>query len=191
MKSDSCTFLKKDHLGHVQFAVMAYVEYLALAGSAQMGKDFISVIQEEFTVKHVNFLTSENPVEVHWWVAQDRWDHWQSRNRRTQTSGSFRRSKGSVRQSHLSEVQDSCRKPLWMAQLRDDLKHPVKELSRSLINPQDQDIKNLIHLLKYVNQSRDVVFVMEPQLPARKQYGKFLVQIVRYSGSDWAGCQNF
>ena len=31
--------------------------------SAQMVKDFIVSIQEEFTLKHVNFLTSENPVE--------------------------------------------------------------------------------------------------------------------------------
>ena len=80
-------------------------------------------------------------------------------------------------------------KLLWMAQLRDDLKHPVKELSRSLINPQDQDIKNLVHLLKYVNQTRDFVFVMEPQLPVRNQEVKFPVQIVSYSDSDWAGCQ--
>ena len=78
-------------------------------------------------------------------------------------------------------------KLLWMAQLRDDLKYPVKELSRSLINPQDQDIKNLVHLLKYVNQTRDFVFVMEPQLPVRNQEGKFPDQIVSYSDSDWAG----
>ena len=32
-------------------------------GSAQMVKDFIMMIQEEFTLKHVNFLTSENSVE--------------------------------------------------------------------------------------------------------------------------------
>ena len=76
-----------------------------------------------------------------------------------------------------------------MAQLRDDLKYPVKELSRSLINPQDQDVKNLVHLLKYVNQTRDFVFVMEPQLPVRNQDGKFPVQISSYSDSDWAGCQ--
>ena len=76
-----------------------------------------------------------------------------------------------------------------MAQLRDDLKYPVKELSRSLVNPQDQDVKNLVHLLKYVNQTRDFVFVMEPQLPVRNQDGKFPVQVISYSDSDWAGCQ--
>ena len=63
MKSDSCTFLKKDHLGHVQLAGMAYFDDLVMSGSAQMVKEFISMIQEEFTLKHVNFLTSQNPVE--------------------------------------------------------------------------------------------------------------------------------
>ena len=63
MKSESCAFLKKDENGHVQLAVMAYVDDLVISGSAQMVKDFILMIQEEFTVKHVNFLTSENPVE--------------------------------------------------------------------------------------------------------------------------------
>ena len=67
---------------------------------------------------------------------------------------------------------------------------PVKELSRSPTNPEDQDIKNLIQLLKYVNQTRDFVFVMEPQLPVRTQEGKFPVPIVSYSDSDWAGCPN-
>ena len=76
-----------------------------------------------------------------------------------------------------------------MAQLRDNLKYPVKQLSRSLINPQDQDVKNLIHLLKYVNQNIDFVFVMEPQLAVRNQHSKFPVQIVSNSDSDWATCQ--
>ena len=62
-KSDSCTFLKKDQMGHVQLAVMVYVDDLVASGNAQMVKEFITMIQEEFTLKHVNFLASENPVE--------------------------------------------------------------------------------------------------------------------------------
>ena len=55
--------VSKGMVGHVQLAVMAYVDDLVLSGSAQMVKEFISVIQETFTLKHINFLTSENPVE--------------------------------------------------------------------------------------------------------------------------------
>ena len=56
------TFLKKDQLGHVQLSVTAYVDGLVISGSAQKVKEFASVIQEEFTLKHVSFFTSENPV---------------------------------------------------------------------------------------------------------------------------------
>ena len=210
MKSDSCTFLKKDQNGHVQLAVMAYVDDLVISGSAQMVKDFIVMIQEEFTLKHVNFLTSENSVEflgrtikrlkngnITMEFSQKFIDEllkiFEVTGKVTTTGLKLQalpedqkvQCDRVIHQKYRSAVG----KLLWMAQLRDDLKYPVKELSRSLINPQDQDVKNLVHLLKYVNQTRDFVFVMEPQLPVRNQEGKFPVQIVSYSDSDWAGCQ--
>ena len=210
MKSDSCTFLKKDQDGHVQLVVMAYVDDLVISGSAQMVKDFIVSIQEEFTLKHVNFLTSENPVEFLGRSIK----RLKNGNITMEFSQKFIDDllkifevTGNVTTTGLKlqalpedqkvqcdrvihqKYRSAVGKLLWMAQLRGDLKYPVKELSRSLVNPQDQDIKNLVHLLKYVNQTRDFVFVMEPQLPVRNQEGKFPVQIVSYSDSDWAGCQ--
>ena len=205
MKSDSCTFLRRDQNGHVQLAVMAYVDDLVISGSAQMVK-----IQEEFTLKHVKFLTSENSVEflgrtikrlkngnITMEFSQKFVDEvlkiFEVTGKVTTTGLKLQvlpedqkaQCDRVIHQKHRSAVG----KLLWMAQLRDDLKYPVKELSRSLTNPQDQDIKHLIHLLKYVNQTRDFVFVMEPQLPVRDQEGRFPVQIVSYSDSDWAGCQ--
>ena len=205
MKSDSCAFLKKDQNGHVQLAVMAYVDDLVISGSAHMVTDFIMMIQEEFTLKHVNFLTSENPVEflgrtikrlkngnITMDFSQKFIDEllkiFEVTGKVTTTSLKLQvlpedqkaQCDKVIHQIYRSAVG----KLLWMAQLRDELKYPVKELSRSLINPQDQDIKNLVHLLKYVNQTRDFVFVMVPQLPIRNQEGKFPVQIVSYSDSD-------
>ena len=52
-------------------------------------------------------------------------------------------------------------KLLWMSQLRDDIKHPVQELSRSLSNPQESDFDNIKNLLNYINQNRDFIFIME------------------------------
>ena len=72
-----------------------------------------------------------------------------------------------------SVFRTAMRKLLWMSQLRDDIKYPVKELSRSLSNP----------------QTRDFIFIMEPQVPAPNSQGLFPVEIVSYSDSDWAGCQ--
>ena len=80
-------------------------------------------------------------------------------------------------------------KLLWTSQLRDDIKYPVKELSRSWSNPQESDFDNLKHLLKYVNQTRDFIFVMEPQIPAPNAQGLSPVEIINYSDSFWAGCQ--
>ena len=70
MKSDSCAFLKKDQNGHVQLAVMAYVDDLVISGSAQMVKDFIMMIQEEFTLKHVN--SSLQRIQWSSWVERSR-----------------------------------------------------------------------------------------------------------------------
>ena len=88
-----------------------------------------------------------------------------------------------------SKFRTAIGKLLWMSQLRDDIKFPVKELSRSLTNPQDVDFDNLIHLLKYVNQTRDYVYVMEPHIPTADSQGFIPVEVVSYSDSDWAGCQ--
>ena len=65
----------------------------------------------------------------------------------------------------------------------------VVNLSRSLINPQAPDFDNLIHLLKYVNQTRDFVYVMDPQIPTATSQGFIPVEVMRYSDADWAGCQ--
>ena len=210
MKSDSCAFLKKDQDGHVQLVVMAYVDDLVISGSAQMVKDFIVSIQEEFTLKHVNFLTPENPIEflgrsikrlkngnITMEFSQKFIDDllriFEVTGKVTTTGLKLQAipedQKVQCDRVIHQKFRSAVGKLLWMAQLRDDLKYPVKELSRSLINPQDQDVKNLVHLLKYVNQTRDFVFVMEPQLPVRNQDGKFPVQISSYSDSDWAGCQ--
>ena len=53
-----------------------------------------------------------------------------------------------------SSFRTAVGKLLSISQLRDDIKYPVKELSRSLSNPQESDLDNLKHLLKYVNQTR-------------------------------------
>ena len=88
-----------------------------------------------------------------------------------------------------SRFRTAIGKLLWMSQLRDDIKFPVKELSRSPTNPQASGFDNLIHLLKYVNQSRDFVHVMDPHIPTADSQGFISVEVVSYSDSDWAGCQ--
>ena len=57
-----------------------------------------------------------------------------------------------------------------MSQLKVDTNYPFKELSRSSSHPQEPDIDTLKHLLKHVNQIRDFVFVLDPQVPAQRTH---------------------
>ena len=63
MKSDPCTFTGKDSTGHLNLMVMAYVDDLVVAGEAQAVQEFIQEIQQTFSLKHVDYLTPDNPVE--------------------------------------------------------------------------------------------------------------------------------
>ena len=75
-----------------------------------------------------------------------------------------------------------------MSQLRDDIKVPIRELSRSLINPQASDFDNLIHLLKYVNQTRGFVYVMDPQVPTADSQG--FIPVVSHIAVKEAHCSD-
>ena len=138
-------------------------------------------IQKTFSLKHIGFLTPDHPVEFLGRIIKKR--------RSGQITMEFSQkfidnllslfkitSKGHHKWCQDSdgpeEDQVKCDKEnhflfstavgklLWMSQLRDDIKYPVKELSRSLSsNPQASDFDNLKHLLKYVNQTRDFVFL--------------------------------
>ena len=61
--------------------------------------------------------------------------------------------------------------------IRDYIKHEVKQLSKALANAQDADFSNLEHFLKYANQTRDFIFVMDLQVPASDSRGSFLFRL--------------
>ena len=210
MKSDPCTFTGVDSKGHLNLMVMAYVDDLIVSGEAQAVQTFIQEIQKTFNLKHVDYLTVNSPVEFPGRVIKVK--------RPGQITMEFPqklidnllglfdvKGKSTTNGVKIHQVpkedQVQCEKGmhskfrtaigklLWMSQLRDDIKFPVKELSRSLVNLQPVDFDNLVHLLKYVNQTRDYVFVMEPQRPTADSQGLIPVEILSFSDSDWAGCQ--
>ena len=63
MKSDPCTFTGVDSKGHLNLMVMAYVDDLIVSGEAQAVQTFIQEIQKTFSLKHVDYLTTDSPVE--------------------------------------------------------------------------------------------------------------------------------
>ena len=63
MKSDTCTFTGVDSQGHLNLMVMAYVDDLIVSGEAQAVQTFTQGIHKTFSLKHVDYLTPNNPVE--------------------------------------------------------------------------------------------------------------------------------
>ena len=62
-KSDLCALIGKDHSGKVNLVVMAYVDGLVSASeSVRVKKDFKD-IQETFSLKHIDFLNPNHPIE--------------------------------------------------------------------------------------------------------------------------------
>ena len=165
MKSDPCTFTGVDSQGYLNLMVMAYVDDLIVSGEAQAVQTFIQEIQKTFSLKHVDYLTPNNPVEFLGRIIKVK--------KAGQITLEFpqklidsllglfgvkgKSTTNGVKIHQVSkEDQVQCEKEMhskfrtaigklmWMSQLRDDLKFPVKELSRSLVNPQAADFDNLI-----------------------------------------------
>ena len=63
VKSDPCTFTGMDSTDHLNLMVRAYVDDLVVAGEAQAVQEFSQEIQKTFSLKHVDYLTPDNPVE--------------------------------------------------------------------------------------------------------------------------------
>ena len=56
MNSDLVLFSNRTTWVMFSLQIMAYVDDLAIAGSSKLVKEIMSIFQEEFTLKHVNFL---------------------------------------------------------------------------------------------------------------------------------------
>ena len=136
---------------------MAHVDDLVIAGEDHSVQKFVKDIQETFSLKHVDYLTPDHPVEFLGRIIKVK--------RSGQITMAFpqklidnlldlfkvkgRSTTNGVKMETISkEDQVKCDKDmhsklrtatgnlLWMSQLREGIKFPVKELSRSLKNLQ-------------------------------------------------------
>ena len=182
----------------------AYVDDLVVSGESASVERFFQEIQKTFSLKHIDYLTPDHSVqlvikkrgsgnhhgvfaEVHRQFARIAQGHCKNHHDGVKVPTIPKEDQVKCDKENHSLFRTPVGKLLRMSQLRDDIKHPVKELSRSLSNAQESDFDNLKRLLK----TRDFVFVMEPQIPAPNVQGLILVEITSYSDSDWAGCQKF
>ena len=78
-------------------------------------------------------------------------------------------------------------KLLWATPVRPDISFAVKELSRSLQAPTQQDEKQLKHLLRYLKGTLHFTTSLQPPRKRVVEQASS-IQIQAYSDSDWAGC---
>ena len=63
MKSAPCAFTGFNVSGHVDLIVMAYVDDLVVSGESASVQRFFQEIQKTFSLKHIDYLTPDHPVE--------------------------------------------------------------------------------------------------------------------------------
>ena len=78
-------------------------------------------------------------------------------------------------------------KLLWATPVRPDISFAVKELSRSLQAPTQQDEKQLKHLLRYLKGTLHFTTSLQPPRKRVVEQASS-IQIQAFSDSDWAGC---
>ena len=80
-------------------------------------------------------------------------------------------------------------KLLWATPVRPDISFAVKELSRSLQSPTQQNEKQLKHVLRYLKGSLQYTTCLQP--PRKRvveQEQASTIEIQAFADSDWAGC---
>ena len=63
MRSDPCAFTGFDSSGRVNLIVMAYVDDLVASGGSSSVQRFFQETQRTFSLKHIDYLTPDHPVE--------------------------------------------------------------------------------------------------------------------------------
>ena len=73
----------------------------------------------------------------------------------------------------------------WMGNLRMDIMHAIKELSRRLASPTTDHWAKLKHLLRYLRGTKDYVQELCPKLRLSEKHSSLGVHT--YMDNDWAG----
>eukprot|EP00971_Amphidinium_carterae_P263863 5235072-Amphidinium_carterae.2 len=68
-----------------------------------------------------------------------------------------------------------------------DIAFAVKELSRSLQQPDNEDLKNLKQLLRYIKGTMNYKLTLSPKATYNEK-NEIQVDIQSFADSEWAGC---
>eukprot|EP00971_Amphidinium_carterae_P299386 5948603-Amphidinium_carterae.1 len=188
---------------------MAYVDDLLVVGDNVATQQFLKQFQQHLELKHATQLTSSTPLEF-----LGKTIEWMDNGAINLTFSTQYFNKilkaCSLEKCKPSAVQCSMKPPiaaevldkeqhsmyktavgqlLWVSQLRADIAFTVKKLSRSLQQPDNEDLKNRKQLLRYIEGTIHDKLTLAPKATYNVK-NEIQVDIESFADSDRAGCNS-
>ena len=194
--------------------VMTYVDDLLIVGEKQEQESFLAKLSAQFPLKHqtkldaktpltflgklVEYNAQEHSISLHLPTAYYLKLFKLCRMEHAKPSSTTRDKLGLSEDpgDPINQPLDPARhklyrtavgKLLWATPVRPDISFAVKELSRSLQSPTQQNEKQLKHVLRYLKGSLQYTTCLQPPRKRVVEQAS-TIEIQAFADSDWAGC---
>ena len=179
-KADPCIFMGEKVL------VMTYVDDLLIVGEKQEQESFLAKLSAQFPLKHQTKLDAKTPLTfLGKLVEYNAQEHSISLHLPTAYYLKLFKLYGMEQAKPSSTTGDKL--GLWATPVRPDISFAVKELSRSLQSPTQQNEKQLKHVLRYLKGSLQYTTCLKPPRKRVVEQAS-TIEIQAFADSDWAGC---
>ena len=207
-KADPCIFMGEKLL------VMTYVDDLLIVGEQQEQESFVAKLSAHSPLKHRTKLDAQTPLTFLGKTLEHKasehsinlhlppsyymklFKMYGMENAKTTSTTGDKLGQSDDPRDPLNHPLDQARhklyrtavgKLLWATPVRPDISFAVKELSRNLQAPTQQDEKQLKHLLQFLKGTLHFTTSLQPPRKRVVEQASS-IQIQAYSDSDWAGC---
>ena len=207
-KADPCIFMGDKLL------VMTYVDDLLIVGEKLEQESFLAKLSAQFPLKHqtkldaktpltflgklVEYNQQEHSINLHLPTAyyQKLFKLYGMEQAKPSSTTGDKLGLSDDPADPLNQPLDPARhklyrtavgKLLWATPVRPDISFAVKELSRSLQSPTQQNEKELKHVLRYLKGSLQYTTCLKPPRKRVVEQAS-TIEIQAFADSDWAGC---
>ena len=207
-KADPCIFMGDKLL------VMTYVDDLLIVGEKLAQESFLAKLSAQFPLKHqtkldaktpltflgklVEYNQQEHSISLHLPTAyyQKLFKLYGMEQAKPASTTGDKLGLSDDPADPLNQPLDPARhklyrtavgKLLWATPVRPDISFAVKELSRSLQSPTQQNEKELKHVLRYLKGSLQYTTCLKPPRKRVVEQAS-TIEIQAFADSDWAGC---
>ena len=206
-KADPCIFMGEKLL------VMTYVDDLLIVGEKQEQESFLAKLSAQFPLKHQTKLDAQTPLTFLGKLAEHNAQEYSislhlptsyylklfklygmEQAKPSSTTGD-KLGLSDDPADPINQPLDPARhklyrttvgKLLWATPVRPDISFAVKELSRSLQSPTQQNEKQLKHVLRYLKGSLQYTTCLKPPRKRVVEQAS-TIEIQAFADSDWAG----